>query len=166
MRSRGRAASGEPLSFAVVSDQRSSVVSLDTLAIAAVFAVLGFFAGKLSSAKSAKPVTRYHDQKAAAYKELFDAFTIADSALLNAATEERLNGQLPEDFNKQSLWDSLNSIGLVYARVKFLLPQEVVDVLEGRPFGHLGMSWSERLDELRHAKETIYELARKDVGLG
>jgi len=136
-------------------------VSLDTLAIAVVFAVLGFFVGKLSSAK---PVTQYHDQKAVAYKELFDAFTLADSALLNASTEEVLNGQLPEGL-KQSVWDSLDSIGRVSARVRFLLPQEVVDVLEGRPFGHLGMTWGERLDEFRRAKNTLYEVARKDIGL-
>jgi len=138
---------------------------LDTLVIAAVFAVLGFFVGRLSFAKSVKPISHYHDQKAAAYKELFDAFTTADSALLNASTEEKANGQLPEDL-KQSVWDSLNSIGRVFARVKFLLPQEAVNVLEGRPFGHLEMTWGERLDELRHAKDTLYGLARKDVGVG
>ena len=139
-------------------------MSLDTLAIAAVFAVLGFFVGKLSSAKSSKPTSQYHDQKAAAYRELFDAFATADSAVLNASTEEKLNGKLPDDL-KESVWNSLNSIGRVFARVKFLLPQEVVDVLEGRYFGNLEMTWGERLDELRRAKETLYELARKELGI-
>ena len=139
-------------------------MSLDALAIAVVFAVLGFFAGKSLSAKSAKPTAQYHDQKAAAYKELFDAFTLADSALLNASTEEQLNGQLPDGL-KQSVWDSLNSIGRVFARVRFLLPQEAVDILENRPVGQLGMTWDERLNELRRAKDTLYELARKDVGV-
>ena len=140
-------------------------MSLVTLAVAAVFAVLGFFVGKLSSAKSARPTSQYHDQKATAYRELFDAFTTADSALLDASTEEELIGQLPDDL-KKSVWNSLDSIGRVFARVKFLLPQEVVDVLEGRYFGHLGMTWGERHDELRRAKDTLYELARKDVGIG
>ena len=140
-------------------------MSLDTLAVAAIFTVLGFFVGKLTSAKSVKPTNQYHDQKATAYRELFDAFTTADSALLNASTEEKPNGQLPDDL-KKSAWDSLNSIGRVFARVKFLLPQEVIDVLEGRYFGHLEMTWGERLDELRRAKDSLYELARKDVGVG
>lgn len=140
-------------------------MSLDTLAIAVVFAVLGFLAGRFTSAKSAKPVTQHHDQKVAAYKDLFDAFTLADSALLNASTEKDLNGQLPDGL-KESVWDSLNSIGRVFARVRFILPQDVVDVLEGRPVGQLGMTWNERLNELRRARDTLYELARKDVGLG
>lgn len=136
-------------------------MSLDTLLIAGIFAAIGFFVGKLSSTKSAPLMS----QKTAAYKELFEAFTLADNALLNASIEEGLNDQLPEGV-KQSVWDSLNSIGRVFARVRFLLPREVADVLEGHHFGHLGMAWSERLDELRAAKDSLYELARKDVGLG
>lgn len=140
-------------------------MSFELLSVAFVSFILGVLIGRRSSDSAKNTSVPDYAERVNAYKEIFDAFVLADEALTTVSVEEGVEGQLSDD-KKQAVWDSIKTLNRVFSRVRFLLPQDInIAMDELRDVGHLGISWSKRLDELRRIKEAIYTLARKDVGV-
>lgn len=137
-------------------------MSLENVAIAVVFAAIGYFFGRRSIKNTSKAGASAGVAKASIYRELFAAFDAAYSALLPASMEETQDGQLTEE-TKKVAWDSLNALGRLIAQTSFMLPQEALEVLEEINGSHLGMSWSDRLGQLSRIRESLYVVAQKDI---
>lgn len=137
-------------------------MSAENLAIAVLFAAIGFLFGRRSVQSSSNAGPPAGGARASLYRELFAAFGAAHSALLPASIEETQDGQLTEE-TKKLMRDSLNALSRLIAQTSFMLPQEMLDVLEEINGSHLGMSWSERLEQLAHVREKAYVVARNDM---
>ena len=138
-------------------------MSVENVAIAVLFAAIGYFFGRRSIKDTPNAGASAGVENASIYRELFAAFGAAYSALLPASMEEKHEGQLTEE-TKRIAWDSLNVLSRLIAQTSFMLPQEMLDVLEEMNGSHLGMSWSDRLAQLSRVQEKMYVVARTDIG--
>ena len=137
-------------------------MSIENVAIAIVFAAMGYFFGRRSIQACPKVDPTLLAARASIYRELFAAFNVAYSTMLVAMMEEKQDRLLSEE-TKKVTWESLNVLSRLIAQTSFMLPQEMNDVLEGMNGSHLGMSWSERLDHLGRVRERALVVARKDI---
>jgi len=138
-------------------------LSVENVTIAVVFAAIGYFFGRRFIKDTPNPGASAGVAKASIYRELVAVFGAAYSALLPASMEEKYEDRLTEE-TKIIAWDSLNALSRLIAQTSFMLPQEMLDVLEEMNGSHLGMSWSDRLDQLSRVREKMYVIARTDIG--